>query len=91
MDAQRESFTHDALRRELNEELFLQTWKGFLRQIAKGKTKVPMIGFWSRFGGLVEKVLSPASITTYTGMNLILGDKGLTAQVNKTMEAPCQS
>ncbi len=43
----------------VNEELFLLRWKGFLRQTAKGKTKVPMTGFWSRFGGLVDKVLSP--------------------------------
>ncbi|MFW9996858.1 MAG: zinc ribbon domain-containing protein, partial [Candidatus Odinarchaeota archaeon] len=44
----------------VNEELFLLRWKGFLRQTAKGKTRVSIAGFWQRFGGLVDQVLSPA-------------------------------
>ena len=37
----------------VNEESFFRQWKGFLRQTANGKTKVPLSRFWMRFSGLV--------------------------------------
>jgi len=37
----------------VNEESFFRQWKGFLRQTAKGKTKVSLSRAWMRFGGLV--------------------------------------
>jgi putative transposase len=73
----------------VNEDLFLLKWKGFLRQTAKGKTKVSLASFWQRFGGLVEKDPSPASFTTTS--DLVSGDKGLATPACKTMEAPCES
>ncbi len=52
----------------VNEESFFQTWKGFLRQTAKGKTKVSLTHFWSRFGGLAGKMTSPAFFSQESGL-----------------------
>jgi len=53
---------------------FFQIWKGFLRQTAKGKTKVPIAAFWQRFGGLAGKEISPTTLTSV----------GVSGWVNKT-------
>ncbi len=52
----------------VNEESFFLVWKGFLRQTAEGKTKVPIADFWQRFGGLAGKMTSPSVFSEDSGL-----------------------
>ena len=52
----------------VNEESFFLVWKGFLRQTAEGKTKVPIADFWQRFGGLAGKMISPSVFSEDRGL-----------------------
>ena len=65
----------------VNEESFFLRWKGFLRQTAEGKTKVPIVAFWQRFGGLAGKEISPLVSLTSVEM------AGLVKTIFKTIEA----
>ena len=65
----------------VNEESFFQIWKGFLRQTAEGKTKVPIADFWQRFGGLAGKEISP-----HVGSNFV-EVAGLVKKTWKMIEA----
>ena len=68
----------------VNKESFFQIWKGFLRQTAEGKTKVPIADFWQRFGGLAGKEISPLVGSTKFKVELA----GLVKKTYKMIEAP---